>query len=61
MRILALDLGKFHSMACFFNGLTQEARFQAVATNRRYLTALLQERKGRPGGDGGLWAQRLDQ
>lgn len=41
MNILAIDLGKFNSMCCFFDTDTQEYRFQAVATNRRYLTAVL--------------------
>ena len=45
MNILAIDLGKFSSMCCFFDTNTQEYRFQAVATNRRYLTAVLTNHK----------------
>ena len=45
MNILAIDLGKFISMCCFFDTETQEYRFQAVATNRRYLTAVLANHK----------------
>jgi len=45
MNILAIDLGKFNSMCCFFDTDTQEYRFQAVATNRRYLTAVLTNHK----------------
>ncbi len=41
MIILAIDLGKFNSMCCFFDTDTQEYRFQAVATTRSYLTAVL--------------------
>jgi hypothetical protein len=39
MNILAIDLGKFNSMCCFFETKTQEYPFQAAATTRRYLTA----------------------
>ena len=45
MNILAIDLGKFSSMCCFFDTKTQEYRFQAVATNRRYLTTVLTKHK----------------
>ena len=41
MNILAIDLGKFNSMCCFFDTNTQKHRFQAVATTRSYLTAVL--------------------
>ncbi len=41
MNILAIDLGKFNSMCCFFDTNTQEHRFQAAATTRSYLTAVL--------------------
>ena len=41
MNILAIDLGKFNSMCCFFDTQTQNHRFQAAATTRQYLTALL--------------------
>ncbi len=41
MIILAIDLGKFNSMGCFFDTRTQEHRFLNAATTRRYLTAVL--------------------
>ena len=41
MNILAIDLGKFNSMCCFFDSHTQEHRFQAAATNWGYLTSVL--------------------
>ena len=40
MKILAIDLGKFNSMCCFYDTTTQEYRFQTVATTRCYLTAV---------------------
>ncbi len=45
MNILAIDLGKFNSMCCFYNTNTQEYRFQAVATTRPYLTAVFKNHK----------------
>ena len=40
MNILAIDLGKFNSMACFYNSQTREHRFQLCKTERNYLTTL---------------------
>ena len=40
MKILAIDLGKFNSMCCFFETKTQKYRFQTVATTRDYLTTV---------------------
>ena len=40
MIILAIDLGKFNSMCCFFDTESQESRFQLVATTRSYLAAV---------------------
>ena len=45
MNILAIDLGKFNSMCCFFDTDTQEHRFQMAATTKRYLTAVLTNHK----------------
>ncbi len=45
MIILAIDLGKFNSMCCFFDTTTQAHRFQAAATTRSYLTAVLQNQE----------------
>lgn len=40
MKILAIDLGKFNSMCCFYETKTQKYRFQTVATKREYLTTV---------------------
>ena len=45
MNILAIDLGKFNSMCCFYETDTQKYRFQAVATTRQYLTAVFKNHK----------------
>jgi hypothetical protein len=45
MNILAIDLGKFNSMCCFFDTQTQEHGFQAAATSKHYLTAMLTNHK----------------
>lgn len=42
MKILALDLGKFNSMCCFFDTKTRKHEFLPVATDRDYLTAVFQ-------------------
>ncbi len=39
--ILAIDLGKFNSMCCFFDPGTGKARFQTVATDRDCLQTFL--------------------
>ena len=41
MNILAIDLGKFNSMCCFFNTTTREATFWNAATTRPYMEKLL--------------------
>ena len=41
MNILAIDLGKFNSMACFYDSETREHRFQLCKTERSYLATLL--------------------
>ena len=45
MNILAIDLGKFNSMCCFYNTDTNEYRFQAAATTRHYLTSVFKNHK----------------
>ena len=45
MNILAIDLGKFNSMCCFYDTKTQEYRFQTIATTRPYLTAVFTHHK----------------
>jgi len=41
MNIVAIDLGKFNSMACIYNSETKVHRFQLCKTERDYLTTLL--------------------
>ena len=38
MNILALDLGKFNTMCCFFDSKTRKHQFLNGATERNYLT-----------------------
>ena len=45
MNILAIDLGKFSSMCCFFDTETQEYRFWTAATTRSYLTTVFRKDK----------------
>ena len=40
MIIMAIDLGKFKSMVCFYNTETQEHLLETVATQRDYFHAL---------------------
>jgi transposase len=42
MKILALDLGKFKTMCCFFDTKTREYSFLLAATDRDYLSKVLQ-------------------
>jgi hypothetical protein len=37
MKILALDLGKFNTMCCFFDTETRKHEFLNAATDRHYL------------------------
>ena len=41
MIILAIDLGKFNSMCCYFDAAAGEHRFQAAATTREYFESIL--------------------
>ena len=45
MLILALDLGKFKTMCCFFDTNTRKAEFQVAATERDYLAKVFKSRK----------------
>ncbi len=45
MNILAIDLGKFNSMCCFFDTQTQEHEFFGAATTRGYLTSVFKGHK----------------
>jgi transposase len=45
MKILALDLGKFNTMCCFFDTKTRKHSFHNAATEREYLTTLFKKHK----------------
>ncbi len=45
MLILAIDLGKYNSMCCFFDSQTQKPEFWNSATSRLAITSLLESRK----------------
>ena len=47
MRILAIDLGKFNSMRCFFDTETQEYSFWPAATTRHYFREGRSKQAGR--------------
>ncbi len=45
MLILAIDLGKFNSMCCFYDTNSRKPDFQKAETTRRYLTTVLKSRQ----------------
>ena len=45
MKILALDLGKFNTMCCFFDTKTRKYEFLTAATERSYLTTVFKKHK----------------
>ena len=45
MLILAIDLGKYNSMCCFYDKDSQKAEFQKAETSRHYLSRLFKSRK----------------
>lgn len=45
MKILALDLGKFKTMCCFFDTHTRKVDFLTAATDRSYLTTVFKKNK----------------
>jgi len=45
MKMLALDLGKFNSMCCFFDTATRKYRFLLAATNPDYLSTVFRSEK----------------
>ena len=45
MKILALDLGKFNSVCCFFNSETRKPKFITIATNRDDIANIFKECK----------------
>ena len=45
MKILALDLGKFNTMCCFFDTKTRKHTFLNASTERNYLTTIFKKHK----------------
>jgi hypothetical protein len=45
MNILALDLGKFNTMCCFFDTATRKYRFLTAKTDPTYLTTVFNSEK----------------
>ncbi len=45
MRILALDLGKFNTMCCFFDSETRKRTFLNAAIERNYLETVFKKHK----------------
>jgi transposase len=43
MKILTIDLGKFNSVACLFDTITNQSEFKTIATQRRALEQLLNQ------------------
>lgn len=47
MKILALDLGKFNTMCCFFDSKTRKHTFLNASTDRNYLATIFKKHKGK--------------
>ena len=45
MKILAIDLGKFNSVACLFDTETHQSEFETIATQRWAMEQLLSQRR----------------
>ena len=45
MKILALDLGKFKTMCCFFDTNTRKHEFLTATTDRAFLTTVFKKHK----------------
>jgi transposase len=45
MKILALDLGKFNTMCCFFDTKTRKAEFLTATTDRHFLSTVFKKHK----------------
>ncbi|TWU37443.1 IS110 family transposase [Novipirellula artificiosorum] len=45
MKILALDLGKFNSVCCFFDTKTRKSRFLTTPTERKHIASVLKNAK----------------
>ena len=60
MNIIAIDLGKFNSMFCFYETATQEHCFAKATTEKGYFRSVF-ESHSRPGRGRSLRSQRLGQ
>jgi transposase len=45
MKILALDIGKFKTVYCFYDSKTRKSTFANILTDRGFLNALFREKK----------------
>ena len=45
MKILALDLGKFNTMCCFFDSKTRKYEFLNATTDRNYFETIFKKHK----------------
>ena len=45
MKILALDIGKFNTMCCFYDSKTRKHSFLNAATDRNYFATLFKKHK----------------
>jgi transposase len=45
MKILALDLGKFNTMCCFFDSKTRKSAFVNAATDRNYRSTVFKKHR----------------
>jgi hypothetical protein len=45
MSILALDLGTFNTMCCFFDSNTRKHEFVSATTDRQYLATVMKKHK----------------
>ena len=61
MNILAIDLGKFNSMCCFFDTNTQEHHFPGSRHNETVSDECAPESRHRSGGHESLRTERLGQ
>jgi len=59
MNIMAIDLGKFNSVVCFYDKTTREHRFETVSTERGLLWDVVQNQQARLDRSGSLRPQRL--
>ena len=61
MNIIAIDLGKFNSMVCFYETTTQEHSFAKATTEKGYFRSVFENHACRPCRGRSLRPQRLGQ